>query len=78
MSGTVKARILELLENIDDEAVLHHLMEEISFYASKKDIVDELDQQQLKDLDEAIEEVDNNETTSLADFKKEMNEWKKG
>lgn len=78
MSGNIKAKILELLENIDDEAVLHHLMEEVSFYASKKDIVDELDEQQLKDLDEAIEEADNNETISLEDFKKEMEEWKKG
>lgn len=46
-------------------------------YASNKEITDELSEGQLKELDEAISETDNNETTDRDDFKKEMNEWKK-
>jgi CRISPR/Cas system CMR-associated protein Cmr5 small subunit len=77
MNKVVKTKISGLLEEIDDEAVLNLLMEEVSFYASKKDIVDGLDERQLKELDEAIEEADNKETISWEDFKKEINEWRK-
>lgn len=44
MSKVVKTKITRLLEEIDDEAVLNLLMEEVSFYASKKDIVDGLNE----------------------------------
>jgi metallophosphoesterase superfamily enzyme len=43
----------------------------------KKDIVEQLAPNQLKELDKAIEEADNKETISWGDFKKEMKEWKK-
>jgi Arc/MetJ family transcription regulator len=77
MSKIVKSKIYKLLENIEDEAVLNQVMEDVAFYATKKDIVDELNPKQLKELDKAIEEADNKETISWNDFKKEMNEWKK-
>lgn len=70
MSKVVKTKISRLLEEIDDEAVLNLLMEEVSFYASKKDIVDGLDEGQLNEPDKAIEEADNKETISWEDFKK--------
>ena len=44
---------------------------------TKKDIVEELNPKQLKELDKAIEEADNKETISWDDFKKEMKEWRK-
>ena len=77
MSKALKTKIYQLLESIEDETVLNQVMEEVSFYATKKDTVDELSIQQLKELDKAIEEADNKETISWDDFKKEMNEWKK-
>jgi hypothetical protein len=77
MSKAVKSKIYKMLENIDDESVLNQVMEDVAFYATKKDIVDELNQNQLKELDKAIEEADNKETISWDDFKKEMNEWRK-
>ena len=52
-------------------------MEDVAFYANKKDIVDQLSTNQLKELDKAIEEADKKETISWNDFKKEMKEWKK-
>lgn len=52
-------------------------MEDVAFYVTKKDIVDQLSPGQLKELDKVIEEADNKETISRDDFKKEMKEWKK-
>jgi len=77
MNKSVKSKIYQLLEGIEDETVLNQVMEEIAFYATKKDILDELNAKQLKELDKAINEVDNKKTISWDDFKKEMNEWKK-
>lgn len=77
MSKTVKSKIYKLLDGIEDEAVLNQVMEEVAFYATKKDIVDQLAPGQLNELDKAIEEADNKETISWDDFKKEMTEWKK-
>ena len=77
MSKAVKTKIYELLEDIEDEGILNQVMEDVVFYAKKKDAVDELNTSQLKELDKAIEEADNKETISWGDFKKEMKEWKK-
>jgi hypothetical protein len=77
MSNAVKTKIYRLLEDIEDEAVLNQVMEDVAFYATKKDIVDELNATQLKELDKAIEEADNKEAIPWNDFKKEMKEWKK-
>lgn len=77
MSKTLKSKIHELLEEIDDNNVLNQVMENVAFSATKNDIVDELDATQLGALDKAIEEANQNETISWDDFKKEMNEWRK-
>ena len=77
MSKIIKSKIYQLLDGIEDETVLNQVMEDVAFYATKKDITDELDAEQLKELDKAIEEVDKKETISWNDFKKEMNEWRK-
>jgi len=77
MSKAVKTKIYQLLDGIEDEVVLNQVMEDVAFYATKKDIVDQLSPGQLKELDKAIEEADNKETISWGDFKKEMKEWKK-
>ena len=53
------------------------VMENIANYASKSKVGEELTEEQLKQLDEAISEVDKNETIDWNVFKKEMNEWKK-
>jgi hypothetical protein len=77
MSKVIKTKIYQLLEDIEDEAVLNQLMEDVAFYAKKKDVIDELNAGQLKELDKAITEADKNETISWDQFKKEMKEWKK-
>ncbi len=70
MSKAVKDKINKLLDEIEDEAVLNQLMEDVAFYASKNDIADQLSPDQLKELDKAIEEADNKETIPWNDFKK--------
>ena len=77
MSKAVKTKIYQLLEGIEDETVLNLVMENVAFYATKKDIVDQLTPAQLRELDKAIKEADNKETIPWDDFKKEMSEWKK-
>ena len=77
MSKGVKTKIYQLLDGIEDETVLNQVMEDVAFYATKKDIVDQLSPGQLEKLDNAIEEADNKETIPWDDFKKEMKEWKK-
>jgi hypothetical protein len=77
MSKEVKSKIYKLIDSIEDENILQMVMEDVAYYASNKDITDELSEEQLKELDEAISETDNNETIDWDDFKKEMNEWKK-
>lgn len=77
MSKAVKSKIYQLLEDIEDEVVLNQVMEDVAFYASKKDIVDELNARQLKELNKAIKEADNKEAIDWDEFKKEMNEWRK-
>ena len=77
MNKAVKAKIYQMPEGIEDESVLNQVMEDVTFYATKKDVVDELNTDQLNELDKAIAEADNKETITWDDFKKEMNEWRK-
>lgn len=77
MSKVVKSKIYKLVEGINDKSILNQVMEEVVYYAAKKDVVDELSAEQLTELDKAIEEADKKETISWKDFKKEMNGWRK-
>ena len=77
MSKAVKSKIFKLPEEIEDDTVLNQVMENVTFYTNKKDIVDELNADQVEELDKAIKEADNNEIISWDDFKKDMNEWRK-
>lgn len=77
MSEEVKSKIYQLIESIEDENILQLLMEDVAYYADNNDIISKLDEEQLKELDEAILEADNNETIEWNDLKKEMDEWRK-
>ncbi len=77
MSEAVKSKICPFLETIQYESTLLQVMEEVTFYASKKDVADNLNPAQLVELDEAIKEADLNETISWTDFKNDLDEWRK-
>jgi len=77
MNEDIRAGISRILDSINDENVLYMIKEDVAWYKGDKDILDELDDEQLADLEIGIKEADNNETVSWDDFKKEMGEWKK-
>jgi Arc/MetJ family transcription regulator len=77
MPSEVKSKIYQLVDSIGDEEVLQQVMEDVAFYASKKDAVDLLTPEQLAELDATILEVDSGETITWNEFKKDMNEWRK-
>ena len=77
MSKEIKSKIYKMIDSIDDEKTLQMVMEDVAYYASGNEVADELTNEQLIELDEAISEADKNETTNWNDFKKEMNGWKK-
>jgi signal recognition particle receptor subunit beta len=77
MSDSAKNKIYQMLDGIEDEKILTQVMEDVAFYTNKQDITDELTPEQLRELDKAIQEADNNEAINWDDFKKEMNEWRK-
>ncbi|MBI1767474.1 MAG: hypothetical protein HY015_06350 [Bacteroidetes bacterium] len=77
MASKVKDKIYKLLETIKDEGTLMKVMEDIAFYSSKKDVTEGLDENQLKELEVAMTEADNNQVIKWQDFKKELGEWKR-
>ncbi len=76
MAEDVKFKIIKTLETIDDENILIQVMEDVAFYASEKDIIDDLSVSQLKDLDEAINQANNKDVIDWTNFKNEINEWR--
>ncbi len=77
MNDTVKNRIHKLVDGIHNEETLNQVMEDVAFYSSKEDVLDNLSVAQLKELDEAMKEADKNQVVTWADFKDELGEWKK-
>ena len=73
----MKSKIYRLLDEIEDETILNQLMEDVAFYATKKDAAVTLSTAQQKELNKAIKEADNNETITWDTFKEEINEWRK-
>lgn len=77
MAEDIKFKIIKTLDTIDDENILIQVMEDVAFYASTKDVIDDLSASQLKDLDEAINQANNNDVIDWNDFKNEINEWRR-
>jgi hypothetical protein len=74
MNNEVKSKIYQVVNSIEDENVLQMVMEDIVYYTDKKGIIDELNEEELKELDKAISEADNNKTIDWEDLKK-RNGW---
>jgi PHD/YefM family antitoxin component YafN of YafNO toxin-antitoxin module len=85
----LKKKLHELIDSIDDEHTLSVLHEDVVPYvienrskeadAEADEAEDNLTEEQLKELDEAIDEVDRGETISFEsfeEFKKNMEEWR--
>jgi hypothetical protein len=66
-------------DDIDqDEAELNQVNEEASYYgdSSDRDILDDLNPEQLRDLEESIEESERGETIPWEEFLKNFDEWR--
>jgi PHD/YefM family antitoxin component YafN of YafNO toxin-antitoxin module len=85
----LKKKLHELIDGIEDEHILKVLNEDVIAYMittmdgdtneDEDDEEDDLSDEQLKELDEAIAEVDRGETISFEsyeEFKKNMEEWR--
>jgi hypothetical protein len=78
----LKKNLHELIDSIEDEHTLSVLHEDIVPYVIENrtkeadDVEDDLTEEDLKELDEAIEEIDRGETISFEEFKKNMEEWR--
>jgi hypothetical protein len=81
----LKKKLHELIDSIEDEHTLSVLNEDIVPYVIENrtkeadEAEDDLTEEQLKELDEAIAEVDRGETISFEsfeEFKKNMEEWR--
>ena len=76
MDKKLKAEIHRMVDEIDDEAMLYLLKEDITMYqtASSDEILTE---EQINELNKAIEEDDKGETVTHQKYKNHVDEWKK-
>lgn len=68
----LKKELVSYIGNTDDEAFLSLLKEDMVFYGKVKDadILDNLSEEQLKELKQLAEEDDTKDTDTLDEFKK--------
>ncbi|MCU0420564.1 MAG: hypothetical protein MUC38_13005 [Cyclobacteriaceae bacterium] len=76
MDLDTKERIHQLVNEITDEDVLLQVMEDVMFYAQKKDPVLLLDTKQQDELKQAIEEGERGDVIALSAFQKATSRWK--
>ena len=74
----LKKELHTLIDNTDDEEILNILKEEYTFYTTskKKDITDELSSEQLKELEEQLNEDPLKDIISLDEFKEATSKWR--
>ena len=71
----LKKELHEYIDNIDDEETLMAVHEDVTSYLKKNTEVEELTEEQEKQLEEAIRQADAGETMNFDEFKKKMEEW---
>lgn len=70
--------MVSYIGNTDDEAFLSLLKEDMVFYGKVKDadILDNLSEEQLKELKQLAEEDDTKDTDTLDESKKATQQWR--
>jgi hypothetical protein len=81
----LKKKLHELIDSIDDEHTLSVLNEDVVPYVIENrtkeadeeadEAEDNLTEEQLKELDQAIKEADEGKTISYEEFKRRMSKW---
>jgi SpoVK/Ycf46/Vps4 family AAA+-type ATPase len=74
----LKKELHDLIDNMEDEEVLSMLKEECAFYSvqDQKDITGDLSPEQLKELEEQLNEDPMKDTIRLDEFKKATAKWR--
>jgi hypothetical protein len=75
----VKEELHKLIDSIEDENALNILREDIIPYILKNrsgETGEELSDEQMKELEEALAEADKGETISFDEFKEQMDKWR--
>ncbi len=76
MNETVKAEIVKLLDDIEDGNVLLMIKEEIACYKNDVDADEDMTEEDEREINEAIKEIENGQFITLTDFKAKMDKWK--
>lgn len=81
----LKKKLHELIDSIEDEHTLNVLNEDVVPYVIENrtkeadeeadEAEDNLTEEQLKELDQAIKEADEGKTISYEEFKRRMSKW---
>ena len=75
MDKKLKEEIHRMVDEIEDEATLFLLKEDIVMYQTASD--ETLTDEQTKELNEAIEEAEKGDVVSYEEYQNHINEWKK-
>jgi DNA topoisomerase VI subunit B len=77
-ANDLKKELVTYIENTNDEELLSLLKEDFVFYGKVKDadIIDDLSNEQIKELKELSEEDETIDTHTLDDFKKATEQWR--
>lgn len=74
----LKKELFTFIENTNDEELLHLLKEDFEFYSktSKVDVIDDLSEEQFRELKALADEEDTKDTHTLEEFKKATDKWR--
>ncbi len=77
-ANDLKKELVAYIENTNDEELLALLKEDFVFYGKVKDadIIDDLSEEQIKELKELSEEDESKDIHTLVDFKKATQQWR--
>lgn len=79
MEGSdLKKEIIKYIESTDDESLLSLLKEDLVFYGKVKgaDILDNMSEEQIKELKALSDEDEMKETHNLQEFKNATQKWR--
>ena len=78
MHEELKTEILAIINSINDKEVLAAIKELVKYYKEEKDIIDDMNSEQLKGLDDAIKKADEGKRINWEGFKTEIKDWQTG
>ena len=72
----LKEKLYKLIDDIDDENLLNQLNEELVPYITRQMKNEALTEEERTEIEAGLKDIDQGNTITWEDLKKEMNEWK--